>query len=222
DEVGAYMMVDMAHIAGLVAAGYHPNPVEVADFVTSTTHKTLRGPRGGVILCKEKYAKIIDKSIFPGIQGGPLMHVIAAKAVCFKEALSPEFKEYQGRVIKNAKCLAQALIDRGFNLVSGGTDNHLILVDLRNKKITGKDAEHLLDGVGITVNKNTIPFDPEKPSVTSGIRLGTPATTTRGFNTDDMVEIADIMNWTIENRDNDLTPAKKRVQKLCDKYPLYE
>jgi glycine hydroxymethyltransferase len=222
DEVGAYMMVDMAHIAGLVAAGYHPNPVEVADFVTSTTHKTLRGPRGGVILCKEKYAKIIDKSIFPGIQGGPLMHVIAAKAVCFKEALSPEFKEYQGRVIKNAKCLAQALIDRGFNLVSGGTDNHLILVDLRNKKITGKDAEHLLDGVGITVNKNTIPFDPEKPSVTSGIRLGTPATTTRGFNNDDMVEIADIMNWTIENRDNDLTPAKKRVQKLCDKYPLYE
>lgn len=222
DEVGAYMMVDMAHIAGLVAAGYHPNPVEVADFVTSTTHKTLRGPRGGVILCKEKYAKIIDKSIFPGIQGGPLMHVIAAKAVCFKEALSPEFKEYQGRVVQNAKCLAQALIDRGFNLVSGGTDNHLILVDLRNKKITGKDAEHLLDEVGITVNKNTIPFETESPFVTSGIRLGTPATTTRGFNTDDMVEIADIINWTIENREKDLTPAKERVQKLCDKHPLYE
>lgn len=221
DEVGAYMMVDMAHIAGLVAAGYHPSPVGIADFVTSTTHKTLRGPRGGIILCKEKYAKIIDKSIFPGIQGGPLMHVIAAKAVCFKEALSPEFKEYQGRVVQNAKCLAQALIDRGFNLVSGGTDNHLILVDLRNKKITGKDAEHLLDEVGITVNKNTIPFETESPFVTSGIRLGTPATTTRGFNNDDMVEIADIMNWTIENRDKDLTPAKERVQKLCDKYPLY-
>ncbi|MCX7904441.1 MAG: serine hydroxymethyltransferase [Caloramator sp.] len=221
DEVGAYMMVDMAHIAGLVAAGLHPNPVEYADFVTTTTHKTLRGPRGGAILCKEQYAKLIDKTIFPGIQGGPLEHVIAAKAVCFKEAMSEEFKEYQRKVVENAKTLANALMERGFKLVSGGTDNHLMLVDLRNKHITGKDAEHLLDEVGITVNKNTIPFDPESPFVTSGIRIGTPAVTTRGFGKEEMVEIADIINWVIENRDKDLTPARERVKALVEKYKLY-
>jgi len=221
DEVGAYMMVDMAHIAGLVAAGLHPNPVEYADFVTTTTHKTLRGPRGGAILCKEQYAKLIDKTIFPGIQGGPLEHVIAAKAVCFKEAMSEEFKEYQRKVLENAKTLANALMERGFKLVSGGTDNHLMLVDLRNKHITGKDAEHLLDEVGITVNKNTIPFDPESPFVTSGIRIGTPAVTTRGFGKEEMVEIADIINWVIENRDMDLTPARERVKALVNKFKLY-
>ncbi|WDU84518.1 serine hydroxymethyltransferase [Caloramator sp. Dgby_cultured_2] len=221
DEVGAYMMVDMAHIAGLVAAGLHPNPVEYADFVTTTTHKTLRGPRGGAILCKEQYAKLIDKTIFPGIQGGPLEHVIAAKAVCFKEAMSEEFKEYQRKVLENAKTLANALMERGFKLVSGGTDNHLMLVDLRNKHITGKDAEHLLDEVGITVNKNTIPFDPESPFVTSGIRIGTPAVTTRGFGKEEMVEIADIINWVIENRDKDLTPARERVMALVNKFKLY-
>ncbi|CCJ34672.1 serine hydroxymethyltransferase [Caloramator australicus] len=221
DEVGAYMMVDMAHIAGLVAAGLHPNPVEYADFVTTTTHKTLRGPRGGAILCKEQYAKLIDKTIFPGIQGGPLEHVIAAKAVCFKEAMSEEFKEYQRKVLENAKTLANALMERGFKLVSGGTDNHLMLVDLRNKHITGKDAEHLLDEVGITVNKNTIPFDPESPFVTSGIRIGTPAVTTRGFGKEEMVEIADIINWVIENRDKDLTPARERVKALVNKFKLY-
>ncbi|WP_103896286.1 serine hydroxymethyltransferase [Caloramator fervidus] len=222
DEVGAYMMVDMAHIAGLVAAGLHPNPVEYADFVTTTTHKTLRGPRGGAILCKEQYAKLIDKTIFPGIQGGPLEHVIAAKAVCFKEAMSEEFKEYQRKVVENAKILANALIDRGFKLVSGGTDNHLMLVDLRNKHITGKDAELLLDKVGITVNKNTIPFDPEGPLVTSGIRIGTPAVTTRGFGKEEMIEVADIINWVIENRDTDLKEAKQRVKALVEKFPLYK
>ncbi|TDT45776.1 serine hydroxymethyltransferase [Fonticella tunisiensis] len=221
DEVGAYMMVDMAHIAGIVAAGLHPNPAEYADFVTTTTHKTLRGPRGGVILCKEKYAKAIDKSIFPGIQGGPLMHVIAAKAVCFKEAMSDDFKAYQRRVVENAKALAQALMDRGFKLVSGGTDNHLMLLDLRNKNITGKDAEHLLDEIGITTNKNTIPFDPQSPFVTSGLRIGTPAVTTRGFGKDEMVEIADIISWTIDNRDKDLGQAKERVKELCSRFPLY-
>lgn len=217
DEVGAYMMVDMAHIAGLVATGLHPSPVPYADFVTTTTHKTLRGPRGGAILCKEKYAKDIDKAIFPGIQGGPLMHIIAAKAVCFKEAASDEFKEYQKRVIENAKALAEALMDRGFNLVSGGTDNHLMLVDLRSKGVTGKEAEHLLDEIGITVNKNTVPNETQSPFVTSGIRIGTPAITTRGLGKEEMVEIADIMNWTIENKDKDLTPAKDRVSKLCSK-----
>lgn len=222
DEVQCYMMVDMAHIAGLVAAGLHPNPVEYADFVTTTTHKTLRGPRGGAILCKEKYAKAIDKSIFPGIQGGPLEHVIAAKAVCFKEAMTDEFKEYQKRVVENAKSLANALIDRGFKLVSGGTDNHLMLVDLRNKKITGKEAEHLLDEVGITVNKNTIPFDPESPFVTSGIRIGTPAVTTRGLGKEEMIAIADIINWVIENRDKDLKPARDRVNRICASFPLYK
>ncbi|RKD22180.1 glycine hydroxymethyltransferase [Caminicella sporogenes DSM 14501] len=222
DEVGAYMMVDMAHIAGLIAVGLHPSPVPYADFVTTTTHKTLRGPRGGAILCKEKYAKLIDKSIFPGIQGGPLMHIIAAKAVCFKEAMSDEFKEYQKNVIENAKTLANALQDRGFNLVSGGTDNHLMLVDLRNKNITGKAAEHLLDEIGITVNKNTVPNETESPFVTSGIRIGTPAVTTRGFGKEEMVEIADIISWTIDNRDKDLTHAKERVKKLCEKFPLYK
>lgn len=216
DEVGAYMMVDMAHIAGLVAAGVHPSPFPYADFVSTTTHKTLRGPRGGAILCKEKYAKDIDKSIFPGIQGGPLMHVIAAKAICFKEAMSEEFKEYQRNVVKNAKALADALMERGFQLVSGGTDNHLMLVDLRNKNITGKEAQLLLDEIGITVNKNTVPFETQSPFITSGIRIGTAATTTRGFGTKEMVEIADIINWTIENRDKDLTHARDRVKKLCD------
>jgi glycine hydroxymethyltransferase len=221
DEVGAYMMVDMAHIAGLVAAGLHPNPVEYADFVTTTTHKTLRGPRGGAILCKEQYAKAIDKSIFPGIQGGPLMHIIAAKAVCFKEAMTEEFKEYQKKVVENAKFLAEELVKRGFNLVSGGTDNHLMLVDLRNKGITGKDAEHLLDEVGITTNKNTIPFDPASPFITSGLRIGTPAVTTRGFGKEEMVEIADIISWTLDNRNEDLEPARARVKALCDKFKLY-
>lgn len=222
DEVGALMMVDMAHIAGLIAAGVHPSPVPYADFVTTTTHKTLRGPRGGAILCKEKYAKDIDKTIFPGIQGGPLMHVIAAKAVCFKEAMTEEFKEYQKKVLENAQTLANALIERGFNLVSGGTDNHLMLIDLRNKDITGKAAEHLLDEIGITANKNTVPFETQSPFITSGIRIGTPATTTRGFGKEEMIEIADIISWTIDNRDKDLTPAKERVKALCNKYPLYK
>lgn len=218
DEVGALMMVDMAHIAGLVAAGVHPSPVPYADFVTTTTHKTLRGPRGGAILCKAEYAKAIDKTIFPGIQGGPLMHTIAAKAVCFKEAASEDFKKYQQKVVENAKTLAQALLDRGFNLVSGGTDNHLILVDLRSKDITGKAAEHLLDEIGITVNKNTVPFETQSPFVTSGIRIGTAATTTRGFGKEEMIEIADIINWAIDNRDNDLTPAKERVAAICKRF----
>lgn len=222
DEIGAYMMVDMAHIAGLIAAGVHPSPAPYADFITTTTHKTLRGPRGGAILCKEKYAKLVDKTIFPGIQGGPLMHTIAAKAICFKEALDPSFKEYQQKVLENAKALASALKERGFKLVSDGTDNHLILVDLRNKDITGKAAEHLLDEVGITVNKNTIPFESQSPFVTSGIRIGTPATTTRGFGKEEMIEIADIMNWAIDNRDADLSPAKERVKALCNKIPLYK
>lgn len=221
DEVGAYLMVDMAHIAGLVAANLHQNPVPYSDFVTTTTHKTLRGPRGGAILCKEKYAKTVDRNIFPGIQGGPLMHIIAAKAICFKEAMSQDFKEYQKKVIENAKVLAKALEDRNLTIVSGGTDNHLLLIDLRSKNITGKDAEHLLDEVGITVNKNTVPNETESPFVTSGIRIGTPATTTRGFDTEAMVEIADIINWTIDNRSGDLKPAKERVKVLCDKFPLY-
>lgn len=220
DEVGAYLMVDMAHIAGLVAVGLHPSPVPYADFVTTTTHKTLRGPRGGAILCKEKYAKQIDKAIFPGIQGGPLMHVIAAKAVSFKEALAPEFKDYQQQVLKNAKAFAEALVARGFNLVSGGTDNHLVLVDLRNKNITGKDAEKLLDEISITTNKNTVPYDTQSPFVTSGLRMGTPAMTTRGMKEEDMVEIADIISDIISNPDNK-EACHKRVKALCDKYPLY-
>jgi glycine hydroxymethyltransferase len=222
DEVGAYFMVDMAHIAGLVATGEHPSPVPYADFVTSTTHKTLRGPRGGLILCKEKYAKDVDKTIFPGMQGGPLMHIIAAKAVCFKEALDPSFKEYAIQVVKNAKVLGEELIGRGFKLVSNGTDNHLILVDLSNKDITGKEAEILLDSIGITVNKNTVPNETRSPFVTSGVRIGTPAVTTRGFKEEDMKVIAEIIEYAISNKDGDLTVAKEKVKVLCDKYPLYK
>ncbi len=218
DKVGAYVMVDMAHIAGLVAAGLHPSPVPYADFVTSTTHKTLRGPRGGLILCKEEYAKAIDKSIFPGMQGGPLMHIIAGKAVCFKEALSDDFKKYQEQIIKNAGVLANSLTRLGFELVSGGTDNHLILINLTNKGITGKDAEHELDEVGVTVNKNAVPFDTQKPNITSGIRIGTPAVTTRGMNEEDMVEIANIIDLTLKGEKEE---AQNRVKKICEKYPLY-
>lgn len=221
DEVGAYLMVDMAHIAGLVAAGLHPSPVPYADFVTTTTHKTLRGPRGGAILCKEKYAKKIDKSIFPGIQGGPLMHIIAAKAVSFGEALTDEFKDYQKQIIKNAKVLAEGLKEEGFRLVSDGTDNHLILLDVRNKKLTGKEAEELLDEIGITTNKNTIPFDPESPFVTSGLRIGTPAVTTRGMKEEDMKEIAKIMGLALD-KNNDRDIVKNKVKDLCNKFPLYE
>jgi glycine hydroxymethyltransferase len=221
DEVGAYLMVDMAHIAGLVAAGLHENPCEYADFVTTTTHKTLRGPRGGAILCKEEHAKMIDKAIFPGLQGGPLMHVIAAKAVAFKEALSPEFKKYQEQIIKNANKLAEELVKRGFNLVSGGTDNHLLLLDLRNKNITGKDAEKLLDKVGVTVNKNTIPFDPESPFVTSGVRIGTPAVTTRGMKEEDMATIAEIIVHIIDNPEK-IDEVSALVKNLCQKFKLYE
>ncbi|MGL4761629.1 MAG: serine hydroxymethyltransferase [Sarcina sp.] len=221
DEIGAYLMVDMAHIAGLIAAGVHPSPVPFCDFVTSTTHKTLRGPRGGLILCKEKYAKAVDKNIFPGIQGGPLMHTIAAKAVCFKEALQPEFVEYQKQVVVNAKALATALESYGFKIVSGGTDNHLMLVDLTNKDVTGKEVENILDTVGVTLNKNTVPNETRSPFVTSGVRIGTPAITTRGFKEEDMKEVAGIINETIENRNGDLENAKARVKALCDKYPLY-
>lgn len=221
DEVGAYLMVDMAHIAGLVAAGLHPSPVPYADFVTTTTHKTLRGPRGGVILCKEEYAKQIDKSIFPGIQGGPLMHVIAAKAVSFKEALEDDFKEYQKQVLKNAKALADALVEKGFRLVSGGTDNHLMLVDVSKKGLTGKKAEALLDHIGITTNKNTIPFETESPFITSGLRIGTPAVTTRGMKEEDMKEIANIISLTLEEKTDENT-LKGLVKSLCDRFPLYK
>ena len=221
DEVAAYFMVDMAHIAGLVATGAHPSPVPYADFVTSTTHKTLRGPRGGLILCKEKYAKALDKNIFPGIQGGPLMHTIAAKAVCFKEALQPEFKEYIDRVVKNCKVLAEELVKYDFKLVSNGSDNHLILVDLNNKDITGKDAEKLLDSIGITVNKNTVPNETKSPFVTSGIRIGTAAVTTRCFDEEDMKEVAALINDAIENKDENLSSLKNRVKALCSKHPLY-
>ena len=222
-EVDAIFMVDMAHFAGLVAAGLHPNPVEYADIVTTTTHKTLRGPRGGMILCKEKYAKAIDKAIFPGIQGGPLMHVIAAKAVAFGEALQPEFKVYAQQVIDNAKSLAAALQEKGLTIVSGGTDTHVMLVDVRNTGLTGKEAEHLLDEVGITCNKNTIPFDPASPFVTSGIRLGTPALTTRGLQVKDMEEIADIIATVLKNPEDKVIheEASKRVAALCKAYPLY-
>ena len=221
-EVDAIFMVDMAHFAGLVAAGLHPNPVEYADIVTTTTHKTLRGPRG-LILCKEKYAKAIDKSIFPGIQGGPLMHVIAAKAVALGEALQPEFKVYAQQIIDNAKALAAALQDKGLTIVSGGTDTHVMLVDVRSTGLTGKEAEHLLDEVGITCNKNTIPFDPASPFVTSGIRLGTPALTTRGLQVKDMEEIADIIATVLKNPEDKAVheEASKRVAALCEAYPLY-
>lgn len=221
DAVGAYLMVDMAHIAGLVATGLHPNPVPYADFVTTTTHKTLRGPRGGMILCKDKYAKLIDKAIFPGIQGGPLMHVIAAKAVNFAEILSDEFKVYQEQIVENATALADALKAKGFNLVSDGTDNHLMLVDLQNMNITGKDAEKLLDEVGVTCNKNTVPFDPQSPFVTSGIRLGTPAVTSRGMKEEDMKVIAEVIYLAISDFENNKDKASEMVKELVSKYPLY-
>ncbi|WP_338751997.1 serine hydroxymethyltransferase [Bacillus sp. FJAT-52991] len=223
DEVGAYLMVDMAHIAGLVAAGLHQNPVPYADFVTTTTHKTLRGPRGGMILCKEEFAKKIDKSIFPGIQGGPLMHVISAKAVAFGEALDPSFKEYAQNIIDNAKRLGEGLAKEGINLVSGGTDNHLLLIDLQSLGLTGKVAEHVLDEVGITANKNTIPFDPESPFVTSGIRIGTAAVTSRGFDLEAMDEVASIIADTLKNHEDEATLQKssQRVADLTAKYPLY-
>lgn len=221
--VGAIFMVDMAHFAGLVAAGLHPNPVDYADVVTTTTHKTLRGPRGGLIMCKEKYAKAIDKAIFPGIQGGPLMHVIAAKAVAFGEALEPTFKEYATQVVKNAQALANQLIDNGLTIVSGGTDTHVMLVDVRNTGLTGKEAEHILDEVNITCNKNTIPFDPASPFVTSGIRLGTPALTSRGLQEMDMKEIANIIAMVLQHpQDTEKQEeAKRRVSNLCERYPLY-
>lgn len=222
DEVGAYMMVDMAHIAGIIAAGRHESPVPYADFVTTTTHKTLRGPRGGAIICKEKYGAALDKTIFPGIQGGPLMHIIAAKAVCFGEALKDEYKKYIDQVIKNAKVFGEELVKYGFRLVSGGTDNHLLLVDLTNKNITGKDLEELLDKVNITVNKNAIPFDKLKPNVTSGIRVGTPAVTTRGFKEEEMKKVAYLINKAVENKEGDLSAIKKEVIKLCEAFPLYE
>ncbi|HHW6912961.1 TPA: serine hydroxymethyltransferase [Staphylococcus aureus] len=225
DEVNAKLMVDMAHIAGLVAAGLHPNPVEYADFVTTTTHKTLRGPRGGMILCKEEYKKDIDKTIFPGIQGGPFEHVIAAKAVAFGEALENNFKTYQQQVVKNAKVLAEALINEGFRIVSGGTDNHLVAVDVKGSiGLTGKEAEETLDSVGITCNKNTIPFDQEKPFVTSGIRLGTPAATTRGFDEKAFEEVAKIISLALKNSKDEekLQQAKERVAKLTAEYPLYQ
>jgi len=222
DETGAYLMVDMAHIAGLIAAGIHPNPVPYAHIVTSTTHKTLRGPRGGFILCKRELAKKIDSAVFPGTQGGPLMHVIAAKAVGFKEALSDDFKEYQKQIVKNAKALAQSLIEKGFKLVSDGTDNHLMLIDLRNKEVTGKDAQLMLDEVGITVNKNGIPFDTQSPFITSGIRIGTPAVTTRGMNESDMKEIAELICLTLTDYNNSKNNIIKRVHVLCEKHPLYQ
>ena len=221
DEVGAYLFVDMAHIAGLVAAGLHPNPVPYADFVTTTTHKTLRGPRGGIIMCKEEYAKKINSAVFPGQQGGPLMHIIAAKAVAFKEALSPEFRQYAENIVKNAKAMSETLLARGVNLVSGGTDNHLMLIDLRGTGVTGAMLQERLDDVNITANKNTIPFDPEKPTVTSGVRIGTPAVTARGFNEDDCRELADIIADCVLDYDNKKEEAIKRVQALTDKYPVY-
>ena len=225
DEVGAYLMVDMAHIAGLVAAGEHPNPMEYADIVTSTTHKTMRGPRGGIILTNnEEIAKKIDKAIFPGIQGGPLMHIIAAKAVAFKEALLPEFKEYQKQVVKNAKAMADALVKGGLRIVSGGTDNHLMLVDLRPKGVTGKLAEESLEKAGITCNKNAIPNDPEKPFITSGVRLGTPAITARGMKEDEAVKIAEMIIKVLENVNDDekIAEVKNEVLKLTEKFPLYK
>ncbi|MBQ9097707.1 MAG: serine hydroxymethyltransferase [Clostridia bacterium] len=222
DEVGAYLMVDMAHIAGLVAAGLHPSPVPYADFVTTTTHKTLRGPRGGLILCKEEHKAAINKAIFPGIQGGPLMHVIAAKAVCLKEAMTDEFKAYQQQIVKNAAALCEALKAEGFNIVSDGTDNHLMLVNLSNIGVTGKDAEHMLDEVSITVNKNTVPNETLSPFVTSGIRLGTPAVTSRGMVEEDMKEIAALIKLTLTEFDTKADEVRARVATLCDKYPLYK
>ncbi|WP_442985539.1 serine hydroxymethyltransferase [Sedimentibacter sp. MB31-C6] len=217
DEVGAYFMVDMAHIAGLVAAGLHPNPVEYADFVTTTTHKTLRGPRGGMILCKNEHAKKIDKAIFPGIQGGPLMHVIAAKAACFKEVMEDDFKIYAQQVINNAQALSKELMNKGFRIVSGGTDNHLMLVDVRNKGLTGKEAEKMLDDIHITTNKNTIPFDPQSPFVTSGIRIGTPAVTTKGMKEKDMIELANIIDEALSKKLNE-SILKEKVINMTSKF----
>lgn len=222
DEVGAMLMVDMAHIAGLVAAGVHPNPVEWADIVTTTTHKTLRGPRGGLILCKEEYAKAIDKAIFPGIQGGPLMHVIAGKAVCLGEALKPEFKEYGKRVVENAQALANGLTKRGVKLVSGGTDNHLMLIDLSGTELTGKELERRLDEVYITANKNTVPNEQRSPFVTSGVRLGTPAVTTRGLTVEDMDQVAECISLAIHDFDANADKIRSMVQAICEKHPLYE
>ncbi|MGE5454785.1 MAG: serine hydroxymethyltransferase [Methylocystaceae bacterium] len=222
DEVDAVFMVDMAHVAGLVAAGLHPDPIPYADFVSTTTHKTLRGPRGGMVLCTEKWAKQIDKAIFPGLQGGPLEHVIAAKAICFKEALEPEFKTYQQQVLKNAQALSSSLLDKGFRLVSGGTDNHLLLIDVKVKGLTGAVAEDLLHEINITVNKNTIPFDTEKPTVTSGIRIGTPALTSRGMNEQDMQVIAAAMDLVLSHPGEDSRrEALGMVKELCSRYPLY-
>lgn len=223
DEVGALLMVDMAHIAGLVVGGIHPSPIPYAHFVTTTTHKTLRGPRGGLIMCAQEWAAKIDKAVFPGIQGGPLMHVIAAKAVCFHEASQPEFKLYQQQIVENARVLAAGLVQNGLRLVSGGTDNHLMLVDVRPKGLTGKDAEAILESINITVNKNGIPFDPEKPTVTSGIRIGTPAVTTRGLRSKDMVEIAQAIALAMDNPQSEEQQAQARaiVDRLCEKYPLY-
>lgn len=222
DEVGAYLMVDMAHIAGLVAAGVHPNPVEYAQFVTTTTHKTLRGPRGGLILCNEEYAKQIDKAIFPGTQGGPLMHTIAAKAVCFGEALKPEFKAYGQQIVKNCKALADGLLKRGHKLVSGGTDNHVMLLDLRDTELTGKELEHMLDEVYITVNKNTVPNEPRSPFVTSGIRMGTAAVTTRGLVEEDLDKVAEYISMVINDFEENAEAVRAGVTAICKKYPLYE
>ncbi len=224
EEVGAYLVVDMAHIAGLVAAGVHPSPIPYADFTTTTTHKTLRGPRGGMILTSEKNGKLIDKNIFPGIQGGPLMHIIAAKAVSFKEALTDEFKEYQKQIVRNAKKLADVLISKNYNLVSGGTDNHLMLVDLHNKNVTGKEAEKALEKAGIIVNKNMVPFDDKSPFVTSGIRIGTPSVTTRGMKEKEMELIGEYIDAVISNINNEtlLKDIEKKVLKLCEEFPLYE
>lgn len=221
DKVGALMMVDIAHIAGLVAAGLHPNPVPVADFVTTTTHKTLRGPRGGVIMCKEQYAKAIDKAVFPGTQGGPLMHVIAAKAVAFKEALSPAFKLYQQQIVKNAAAMADRFMQNGVRLVSGGTDNHLMLVDLRKDDMTGKELEALLDRAHITVNKNTIPFETTSPFITSGVRIGTPAITSRGMKEAEATQIADLVTEVIQGREEAITDVSDKVAALCEKFPIY-
>lgn len=220
-EAGAYFMVDMAHIAGLVATGHHMSPVPFADFVTTTTHKTLRGPRGGAILCKAEHAKAVDKSVFPGMQGGPLEHVIAAKAVCFKEAMEEDFKAYIGQVLSNTNTLAEELTKRGYRLVSGGTDNHLILVDLNNKDITGKDAEKLLDTIGITTNKNTIPFETRSPFVTSGLRMGCAAVTTRGFKEEDIRTMVEYIDYAITHRDEDLSELREKVTDLCRQHPLY-
>ena len=222
DAVGAYLMVDMAHIAGLVAAGVHPNPVPYCEFVTTTTHKTLRGPRGGLILCREEFAKQIDKAIFPGTQGGPLMHIIAAKAVCFGEALKPEFKEYGKKVVANCKALAEGLLKRGNKLVSGGTDNHVLLMDLRDTDVTGKELEARLDDCYITVNKNTIPNDPRSPFVTSGVRIGTAAVTTRGLNEEDMDKIAEYITLVLNDYENSKEKVRAGVEEICKKYPLYE